>query len=174
MTGITVKDLARWVSRPAEDQGVVIARLRNWTKEGLLSPVGEPNPGTGRARLYDDGAILRALVLTALSDLGVPAIRSKQLSSGEAPFFQLVEFGFGQIADLERRGAQKDVLLIFNSNPLSTHRAAIIEADRTDRKLHIQLPQSLDACVVLNLSAMLRDVRKRVDRSFMTQEAFSG
>ena len=45
-------------------------RIRHWTREGLLTPAGEKNPGTGRARLYDDDAVRKARVLNSLTELG--------------------------------------------------------------------------------------------------------
>jgi DNA-binding transcriptional MerR regulator len=46
-------------------------RVRHWTREGLLSPAGEKNPGTGRARLYDESAVRKARVLNSLTECGV-------------------------------------------------------------------------------------------------------
>jgi DNA-binding transcriptional MerR regulator len=45
-------------------------RIRHWTREGLLSPTGEKNPGTGRARLYDEAAFRKAKVLNSLTECG--------------------------------------------------------------------------------------------------------
>ncbi len=45
-------------------------RIRHWTGEGLLSPTGEKNPGTGRARLYDEAAFRKAKVLNSLTECG--------------------------------------------------------------------------------------------------------
>ena len=45
-------------------------RIRHWTREGLLSPAGEKNPGTGRARLYDEAAFRKARVLNSLTECG--------------------------------------------------------------------------------------------------------
>jgi hypothetical protein len=46
-------------------------RVRHWTREGLLSPAGDKNPGTGRARLYDESAVRKARVLNSLTECGV-------------------------------------------------------------------------------------------------------
>jgi DNA-binding transcriptional MerR regulator len=46
-------------------------RVRHWTREGLLSPAGEKNPGTGRARLYDESAFRKARVLNSLTECGL-------------------------------------------------------------------------------------------------------
>jgi DNA-binding transcriptional MerR regulator len=45
-------------------------RIRHWTREGLLTPAGEKNPGTGRTRLYDEAACRKATVLNSLTECG--------------------------------------------------------------------------------------------------------
>jgi DNA-binding transcriptional MerR regulator len=45
-------------------------RIRHWTREGLLSPAGEKNPGTGRARFYDETEFRKARVLNSLTECG--------------------------------------------------------------------------------------------------------
>ena len=56
----------------------VIDRLRNWTKEGLLLPLGEKNPGTGRHRYYPHWAVADALLLTVLTDaVGLQAVKAR-------------------------------------------------------------------------------------------------
>jgi|tagenome__1003787_1003787.scaffolds.fasta_scaffold20986539_3 hypothetical protein len=59
----TVSEVAERIKRPKEDLGQAITRVRNWTKEGLLSPTGEVNPGTGKARQYSREAIVDALLI---------------------------------------------------------------------------------------------------------------
>jgi DNA-binding transcriptional MerR regulator len=67
---------AMWSERVAKGNAEVAAvqplfeRIRHWTREGLLSPAGEKNPGTGRARLYDEAAFRKAKVLNSLTECG--------------------------------------------------------------------------------------------------------
>src|SRR5690242_8780479 len=78
MATLTVRDIAERVQRPGEDLGAVVDRLRNWTKEGLLEPIGERNPGTGRKRLYPEQTIIDAALLTVLTEaVGMPAVRTR-------------------------------------------------------------------------------------------------
>ena len=67
MTSITVGDIARRIREPGEELSAVIDRLRNWTKEGLIKPVGDRSPGTGRKRLYPERAIIDAAILSRLA-----------------------------------------------------------------------------------------------------------
>jgi hypothetical protein len=64
----SVSEIAEKIGRPGEDMRVVGDRIRNWTREGLLEPVGTKNPGTGRSRLYPETALIDALVLTAITE----------------------------------------------------------------------------------------------------------
>jgi DNA-binding transcriptional MerR regulator len=59
---------------------LMFERVRHWTQEGLLSPAGEKNPGTGRARLYDESALRKARVLNSLTECGV-TVRNLRLIS---------------------------------------------------------------------------------------------
>jgi hypothetical protein len=64
----SVSEIAEKIARSGEDMRVVGDRIRNWTREGLLTPIGERNPGTGRSRQYPETALLEALVLTAITE----------------------------------------------------------------------------------------------------------
>jgi len=68
MRTFTVNDLAEAVRRPKEDLRIAGDRVRNWTRQGLLSVAGEKHPGTGRARLYKREALLEAVLLQILAD----------------------------------------------------------------------------------------------------------
>ncbi len=95
---LTVKDLAHQIARGNEDVDAVIARLRNWTKEGLLSPTGEKNPGTGRARVYDQTAVLNAFVLAELTEIGIPAVHSTRYRDTKGAFFEVAREGLRMAA----------------------------------------------------------------------------
>jgi hypothetical protein len=68
MTTLTVSDIAQRVQRPGEELRTAVDRVRNWTKEGLLKPIGDIHPGTGRKKQYSEKAAVRAMILQAISD----------------------------------------------------------------------------------------------------------
>jgi len=81
MSGITVREIAERIRRPGEDLIKVVDRLRNWTDEDLLTPMGEKNPGTGKRRLYPKSAIVDALVLSVLTDaVGMHAVTGRSFA----------------------------------------------------------------------------------------------
>jgi hypothetical protein len=51
---------------------IFIQRVRHWTRERLLRPVGETNPGTGKHRVYKEIATKEALILEAMTIRGMP------------------------------------------------------------------------------------------------------
>ena len=67
---ITVRDIAHriWRLSDSMSEAQLVQRVRGWTREGLLLPVGEKNPGTGRHRRYPYTAVPEAMLLKVLSD----------------------------------------------------------------------------------------------------------
>jgi DNA-binding transcriptional MerR regulator len=53
------------------DAKPAIERIHHWTREGLLEPLGEKNPGRGRIRVYSDDVVYIARALNELADFGV-------------------------------------------------------------------------------------------------------
>jgi len=94
-TFLTVRDVAERVRRPDEDIDAVMFRLKNWTKEGLLRPHGKRSPGTGVPHSYTQEAVTDALLLTALGDWGIPAVRSAALRDAK---LARTLFLFGRLA----------------------------------------------------------------------------
>jgi DNA-binding transcriptional MerR regulator len=66
----TAKEIAERIAGDGELQPAV-ERVHHWTREGLLEPIGDRNPGTGRRRLYSEDAVVAAMVLTLLAGFGV-------------------------------------------------------------------------------------------------------
>jgi len=72
---LLASDIARRVRRGKhEDLVRVLNRIRNWTKFGLLKPVGEIHPGGGRACQYSEGALLDAMIIQELVNAGLSAV----------------------------------------------------------------------------------------------------
>jgi DNA-binding transcriptional MerR regulator len=67
---LNVSDIAERIAKPGMDKAAIVERIRHWTREGLLQPAGEKNPGTGRRRRYDGAALADAVVLNELAGLG--------------------------------------------------------------------------------------------------------
>jgi hypothetical protein len=162
---LTVRDIAKRIRRDDEDLEVVVARLRNWTKEGLLQFSGDKHPGTGRARLYPEGAVIDALVLGGLTAIGIPAVRA-----GSATPYTTV-FGFGRQAyyqEFPNREASRETifLVVFGAegsvyDGANPHRAALTYALNGLVNFRIRDDQG-DATILLNLTNLFRRLKKRM------------
>jgi hypothetical protein len=64
---VTVGEIAQRIKEPGEELSAIVDRLRSWTKEGLLKPLGKRKPGTGVKRVYAERAIIDAAILSLLS-----------------------------------------------------------------------------------------------------------
>jgi hypothetical protein len=67
MRGLTVGEIAERIQEPGDNLRAVVDRLRSWTKEGLLEPLGDKNPGTGQKKLYPERALVDAAILNKLA-----------------------------------------------------------------------------------------------------------
>jgi hypothetical protein len=84
MQTLTVAEIAQRIRRPHEDMRSAGDRIRNWTREGLLTPDGEKHPGTGKVRRYPPSALMDAAFLQVITDCtGVAAVAAGELL-GEA------------------------------------------------------------------------------------------
>ena len=80
MQTLTVAEIAERIRRPHEDMRAAGDRIRNWTREGLLTPVGEKHPGTGKVRRYAADALIEAALLQVITDCtGVAAVAAGEL-----------------------------------------------------------------------------------------------
>jgi hypothetical protein len=67
-TTFTVSEIADRIRKPGQDRTAVVERIRHWTRERLLAPIGKRNPGTGRHRSYRDTALFDAALLNEMAD----------------------------------------------------------------------------------------------------------
>jgi hypothetical protein len=161
---LTVRDVAKRIRRDDEDLEVVVNRLRNWTKEGLLQFLGDKHPGTGKTRLYPEYAVIDALVLSALTAIGIPAVRA----GGATPYASVFHFGRQAYQDFPSRAAGEVIFLVVfgadgsvydgvGDNP---HRCALIYAP--DGRVDFRIPADQgDATILLNLTNLFRRLQKR-------------
>jgi hypothetical protein len=84
----TVSDIAQKIKRPDEELGQAVARVRNWTKEGLLRPSGSVNPGTGKPREYSKESVVDAFLIdTFVQCFGSTAVSVPQFLKQIRPYF---------------------------------------------------------------------------------------
>ncbi len=75
---LTVSQIAERMGASGADRTALIERLRHWTREGLLAPIGDRNPGTGRHRTYDESILDEVAILNALADQGIDVAAQRE------------------------------------------------------------------------------------------------
>jgi DNA-binding transcriptional MerR regulator len=68
---LTVSEIAQLLVDEPERQAALVERIRHWTREGLIEPIGVKNPGTGRHREYGTSALVDVAILNALAGIGM-------------------------------------------------------------------------------------------------------
>jgi hypothetical protein len=68
---LTVGEVASRLSALAPDTPAMIERIRHWTRERLLAPVGQQHGGTGKHRRYAENIVYDTAMLIALADAGM-------------------------------------------------------------------------------------------------------
>jgi DNA-binding transcriptional MerR regulator len=76
---MTVAEMAERAARRGTSKEAFVQRVRHWTRERLLFPLGETNPGVGKHRLYDDAAVQQALILDEMTDTGIPIAKQREI-----------------------------------------------------------------------------------------------
>jgi hypothetical protein len=151
---LTVRAIAQLIQRPREELITVIDRIRGWTDAGLLTVSGTKSPGTGNKRLYEPATIIDALVMTALTDVGLPAIRVAHFAAADGK----TVLGFGRQAAgevLDPAKNERPVFLII-AGPKPSPWNVMLSYGET--KLN-QLPPNEAYSIVLRLNDYFRPLR---------------
>jgi hypothetical protein len=84
----TVSDIAKKIRRPDEGLDQAVTRVRSWTREGLLRPLGNASPGTGKPREYSKDAVVDAfLIETFVQCFGSAAVSVPKFLKNIRPYF---------------------------------------------------------------------------------------
>jgi hypothetical protein len=149
VANLTAQDIARRIQRPDEPLSVAVDRFRNWTKMGIIKPVGEKHPGSGRKKRYTNDALLRAVILETLtSATGSPATAvGKSLGRLAEEFRKLAE-----------HGSTKNLIVI--NRPRDSNELQVEVVAHNNLGKHI-LQSNVGVHVIFNLSqyySLLKDV----------------
>jgi hypothetical protein len=183
----TVREIASLIRRHDEELDTVVERIRAWTDLGLVKASGRKSPGTGRKRRYEAAAAVDALILTALTDAGLAAVRTSNFKGVDGQtVMQLGRIGAAAVFDPASAG-QKFYLVIAGSPAASIHttyvaysgygQPAAIEIDPS-RPLpvltpeHVKVPPDASWSVVLNLNEIFRRLKGVVTASIEKERGF--
>jgi len=155
---LTVADIADLIRRPEVKTAAVVERLRAWTDLGLLEPEGDPNPGTGIKRMYDDDIVYRAAVLNALADAGLPI--GKQRHAVVVLF--VAERAKAAWAKKRRGGLFMEVCDFGDPDHQGGRHAVFLrEANKAREHLGNVIHPRADSAVVLNISRLFARIESR-------------
>jgi hypothetical protein len=162
---ITVRDIARRVRRDGEDIDVVLNRLRNWTKEGLLPPLGDKHPGAGKSRFYPQYAAVDAAVIGALAAAGVPAVRAGSASGAYSIVLSLARSAYYREFKTREAASETMFLIVFNADGAVYDAAADHAAVTCAPNGRVNVPLTAvdsDVTIFINLSNLFRRIEKRI------------
>jgi hypothetical protein len=176
MQALSVRGIADRVRRPHEEMGTVVDRIRGWSDVGLIKVAGTKFPGTGRKRRYGPEAIIDALILTALTDAGLAAVRVGHFQGVDGQ--TVLGFGrMGAAAVFDPKNARTKIYLVIAGSPrASAHTTylAFATPERTEIDLSdlskpapvparttedVRLPPDAIWSVVLHLNEVFRSLR---------------
>jgi hypothetical protein len=160
-----VREIASRIRRDDEDLDAVINRLRNWTKEGLLAFLGNKHPGTGKSRSYPEYAVIDALVLTALTATGIPAVRA----GNATPYTTVLSHGRLAYQEFAKREAAGETifLVVFGAETAvydgaNPNRAALTYVPSDGKMGFRVLAAQGDVSILVNLTNLFRRLQKRL------------
>lgn len=147
MRRFSTKEVAALIARTPETVPLLFERIRHWTREGLLRPYGEENPGTGRRREYAETEVRKARLLNILADFGISIKTLKAVSDAfDKEFVQ--EFATAPDSAL---------ILTVKKRPSGTDQVSIkwIVDDLKD-EIRVPIERNVDGILVVNLSRLIR------------------
>jgi hypothetical protein len=169
-----VREIADRIQRQHETTKTVIDRIRSWADYGLLEPVGDKHPGTGKKRRYGPATVVDAVVLTALTDLGLAAVRVGHFKGkdGQA-LLQIGRDGAFKVLTSDDSDEAAHFLIVVPPPPGSSEATSIAVSTRiaphepTDKlgivgrpRPNVLIPPKAQGAIVLNLTDYFRPLRK--------------
>jgi hypothetical protein len=164
---LTVRKIAELIRRPYEEMGTVVDRIRGWSDVGLIKVRGSKFPGTGSKRRYGAEAVIDAMVLTAITDLGLAAVRVGHFSGDDESIIDLCRTAaLTVLGDNEQRDAAW-MLIISPPSPEAGRSSARFAykvgrpstTERDDHWLDVPMPSILESAIILNLTQIFKPLR---------------
>jgi hypothetical protein len=157
-SALAVRDIAERIRRPHEDMTTVVDRIRGWTDVGLIEAGGKKHPGTGKRRVYGEMAIVDAMLLTGLLDVGFGALRVEEF--GRPRDNAILSLARDAARKMQSDARQIRYLVIFGRPPpekMSVHSVYLWEEATGDPKKLIV--EDAEWTIVLNLTVLFKGIR---------------
>jgi hypothetical protein len=151
---LTAGEIAVRIQQPGEDLRAISERLRTWTKEGLIKPLGKRSPGTGRHHRYPERALIDAAILSQLS-------QQYGLWGKKAPLFTnaLLDKAVDELPKMStHREKRRIAYLVFGTiggKFLGNVQIVNYPKARTDpADLRLMIPPTMDDAILINLNRL--------------------
>jgi len=162
-----VRKIADSIRRPHETTKTVIDRVRSWADYGILRPVGEKHPGTGKKRRYGPETIVDATFLTAITDLGLAAVRVGHFGGDDKSIIDLCRTAALTVLGGNEQRDMDWMLIISPPSPETGRPSARFDykvgrpstTERDDHWLDVPIPSILEGAIVLNLTKIFKPLR---------------
>jgi hypothetical protein len=162
---MNVREIADFVRRPHETTKTVIDRIRSWADYGILRPVGEKHPGTGKKRRYGPETIVDATLLTAITDLGLAAVRVGHFSGDDSSIIDLCRTAALTVLGGNEQRDTDWMLIISPPSPETGRSSARFDYEvgrpstERDHWIDVPMPSILEGAIVLNLTKIFKPLR---------------
>jgi DNA-binding transcriptional MerR regulator len=154
-TTLTVSEIAEILEQPGRRVSLV-ERIRHWTREGLIRPIGQKNPGTGRHRQYDEFALLDVALLNVLANFGLQVGQQQKVVNQVKELYDLNKLG---LADSE--GVH---IVIFNPGG-EEQKALVLYATggEAPKRNPFKLFAESDTAMLINVGRIYKNVFQKHD-----------
>ena len=149
------RDIAEQIASSPDGFASAMDRVRHWTREGLLNLIGDPSPGRGRKRYYDEKALTFARVLNAMANAGFDVSKFKTVTTDNAigNILDTVWMIRGHIAKEENC---RYYITIHYGPKYGLKGEAIMEMPSGSLRDRAWIGDETEMAIVLNLSAILK------------------
>jgi len=151
---LTVREIAARLAAKPKERAALVERIRHWTREGLITPIGEKNPGTGRHRKYPVTVLPDVALLNTLAPVGIQVSTLRHI-------LRFVEGARSRARHLEEK--LEHIICI----PLGEHESGgYIDLYRPADQRELRVPKSEcgNAAIIINVSQIARDSFEAIEK----------
>jgi hypothetical protein len=158
---LTAGDIARLIQEPGEDLRAIGERLRHWTKEGLLKPIGRPK-GTGHHLRYPERALVDAAILSRLT-------QRYGLWAKKVPFISaLLDIAVNEIPKMPQHIQKKQTVYLFLSTVAGKFSGSVQKVDDPEGParlfwLRLSVERDFEDAIIINLNLLFEKVGVPLD-----------
>jgi DNA-binding transcriptional MerR regulator len=157
----TLREIAEILAEAPENKPALIERIRHWTREGLIQPIGPKHPGTGRHREYENCVLLEVSVLEALAGLG---LKVGQQQTALKLLKERMKGGYALKSWIEKRNLQVGTYLVFSDLGSEKPRLDEIHGHIFSLGDNQLRPIFGDAAVLINISQIIESVGRKLEK----------